>query len=420
MSDKVADQYEAYPYPEVDPEADDLATLDVMPGHLLEVNQFVFAGRLDFTRPLRVLSAGGGTGAAALMIAAQMTALGLAGEVVDLDLSAASQAVAKRRAERRGLTNIRFVQGSLLDVAALEPGPFDYINCTGVLHHLADPVAGLRALLSVLAPGGGVGVMVYGEYGRTGLYHLQRVMDLIDPNDPLPQRLARLRALLANLPPNAWIKRNPVLGGDHAAMSDAEIVDRYLHPQDRAYTVPQIAEWVAEAGGELSALVAPARYDPLTYLDDAALVEKLKTLPLLARAEVAELLAGDMAKHVFYVKRRGECAPPLQPIAAEIIPVLRNREPTGLAEKLTPGLGFHHAHGGLTVELALSELSPAIIGLINGQRSLSDIHGALVAQHPDLTWAQFLGEFGHLHSVMHRHMYQLFLSLTPMPKGVVI
>ena len=420
MSDKVAEQYAAFPYPAVDPEADDLGTLDVMPGHLLEVNHFVFGGDLDFARPLRVLSAGGGTGNAALMMAAQMAALGLAGEVVDLDISAAAQAIARRRAERRGLGNIRFVEGSLLDVAELGPGPFDYINCTGVLHHLADPVAGLRALISVLAPGGGIGVMVYGEYGRTGLYHLQRVMRLLDRDDALPERLAQLRRLAADLPANAWINRNPVLGGDHSELSDAEIVDRYLHPRDRAYTVPQIADWVADAGAELSALVAPARYDPLTYLDDPDLAARAKSLPPLAQAEMAELLAGDMAKHVFYLKRLGESVDAPLPTAADSIPVLRNREPTGLAAKLTPGMGFHHAHGGLNLEFALSALSPAIIGLIDGQRPLSEIHAALTAQYPDLTWPVFLQEFGHLHNALHRHMYQLFLSRKALPRGVVI
>ena len=49
------------------------------------------------------------------------------------------------RGKRRGLGNIRFLTGSLLDVAELAPGPYDYIDCCGVLHHLPDPTAGMRA-----------------------------------------------------------------------------------------------------------------------------------------------------------------------------------------------------------------------------------------------------------------------------------
>ena len=50
---------------------------------------------------------------------------------------------------------------------------FDQIVCTGVLHHLADPDAGLRALRSVLKPDGAMHLMVYAPYGRTGIYMLQ-------------------------------------------------------------------------------------------------------------------------------------------------------------------------------------------------------------------------------------------------------
>ena len=65
--------------------------------------------------------------------------------------------------------------------ARLGLGPFDYIDCCGVLHHLPDPAAGVEALLSVLAPGGGMGLMVYAPYGRTGIYMLQEGLRLLAP-----------------------------------------------------------------------------------------------------------------------------------------------------------------------------------------------------------------------------------------------
>ena len=50
---------------------------------------------------------------------------------------------------------------------------FDHVVCTGVLHHLADPDAGLRALHDVLEPDGAMHLMVYAPYGRAGIYMLQ-------------------------------------------------------------------------------------------------------------------------------------------------------------------------------------------------------------------------------------------------------
>ena len=98
-----------------------------------------------------------------------------------LDRSAAALKVAQARAAARGLTNIVWEQRSLLDLPGSGLGPFDYIDCCGVLHHLPDPAEGLRALLSVLAPGGGLGLMVYAPHGRTGVYMLQDALRLLAP-----------------------------------------------------------------------------------------------------------------------------------------------------------------------------------------------------------------------------------------------
>jgi len=161
MSQDVKDQYEAYPYPARPPGVD--GERDVFgPLEELEVlNHFAFGGSRDWTQPFRVLVAGGGTGDASTGIGKQMQERGIPGEVVYVDLSSASRAVAEQRAKDLNLKNIQFFTGSLLDVASMGLGEFDYINCSGVLHHLEDPEAGAKALASVLAPNGVLGVMVY-------------------------------------------------------------------------------------------------------------------------------------------------------------------------------------------------------------------------------------------------------------------
>ena len=85
-------------------------------------------------------------------------------------------------------------------------GPFDYIDCCGVLHHLPDPAAGLQALLSVLAPGGGLGLMVYAPHGRTGVYMLQDALRRLAPDDAPPAaRLDVARRVMRSLPDSAWV-----------------------------------------------------------------------------------------------------------------------------------------------------------------------------------------------------------------------
>ncbi len=151
------------PYPARDPRDEAVRLITGTPSHILEVNHYLFAGRLNFIRPFRALVAGGGTGDACIMLAQQLVDRRCPGEVVYIDLSSASRAVCEARAKVRGLRNITFLTGSLLDLPTMTIGQFDSIDCTGVLHHLPDPAAGLQALASVLEPEGGIGIMLYGQ-----------------------------------------------------------------------------------------------------------------------------------------------------------------------------------------------------------------------------------------------------------------
>src|ERR1700756_2045225 len=91
----------------------------VTPSHILEINHYLYSGRVNFNRPFRALVAGGGTGDACIMLAQQMVDRRCPGEVVYLDLSEASRRVCEARAKARGLRNIRFITGSLLDLPVM-------------------------------------------------------------------------------------------------------------------------------------------------------------------------------------------------------------------------------------------------------------------------------------------------------------
>src|SRR4051812_34052745 len=175
----VAAQYEVLPYPSRDPKDEGRRLIIGSPSHLAEVEYYLFGGRMPRQRSFRVLVAGGGTGDATIMLGQQASDAGLAAEITYLDQSVAARRIAEARAAARGLANIRFVTGSLLELPALGLAGFDYIDCCGVLHHLADPAAGLAVLAAALAPGGGMGLMLYGGIGRSGVYEMQDVLRAI-------------------------------------------------------------------------------------------------------------------------------------------------------------------------------------------------------------------------------------------------
>ncbi|MFT8542489.1 class I SAM-dependent methyltransferase, partial [Acetobacter sp.] len=157
----LAAQYEAYPYPERDPQDENRRLLIGSPSHLREVDYWVFGAQRPRSQALRVLVAGCGTGDGAIMLATQLARVARPAEVVCLDRSEKALSIAQARAKARSLDNIRFVQGSLTEPESLELGLFDYIDCCGVLHHLPDPVAALQTLERHLAPPAGMGVNVY-------------------------------------------------------------------------------------------------------------------------------------------------------------------------------------------------------------------------------------------------------------------
>jgi hypothetical protein len=72
MTDPVRDQYEVYPYPARDPRDEAKRLIETTQSHLDEINHYVYAGRRDFSRPFRVLVAGGGTGGVTVMLARRL------------------------------------------------------------------------------------------------------------------------------------------------------------------------------------------------------------------------------------------------------------------------------------------------------------------------------------------------------------
>ena len=394
--DDVRAQYEALPYPARDPRDEAVRLITGTPSHILEVNHYLFAGRLNFKRPFRALVAGGGTGDACIMLAQQLVDWRCPGEVVYLDLSAASRTICEARAKARGLRNVQFLTGSLLDLPQMNIGTFDYVDCTGVLHHLPDPEAGMQALASILQPEGGMGVMVYGQYGRTGVYPLQELLrTLAPPSMAMEDRIAMTKRLIRFLPTTNLFRRNPHLN-DHVTGGDAGLYDLLLHSCDRAYTVPEIGKLAADAGLRVVAFLEPVRYEPSTYMSDPVIARQASSLPLLERAAFAERLAGNLRTHIFYATRAGYDTV-ARPEDTQAIPVLREMDPKKLAAGLQPGAPLVANLDGFPWRAQLPSLAPRIIAEIDGRRSVAEIYTSLGAQGSLPQWEEFYAQFEDLY-----------------------
>ncbi len=381
----VRNMYENYPFPLRDPR-DERRRLHTCEMEMLpKINHYCYRGRQSFDQGFRALVAGGGAGDAAIYLAHHLQ--GRDAEVVYLDMSAASMAIAKERAAIRKLDNIQWIHGSILELPNMGLEPFDYINCVGVLHHMADPDAGLRALAAVLAPGGAMGLMVYGYYGRLDIYATQDLMRLANRNEPdLARRVENAKALLRCLPHSNLLmrgrERDWVLR--EIFKDESNLVDAFLHEQDRAYTVPQVYDFVEGAGLNLIEFtnyeqksgVCRLEYDPTGYArSEPALTRILSELSKQERQAVAEVINGCIGLHAFYVSRETDTItryddPENVPSFLTVGAAAQCRRIQNLPKGVAVTIDLRY---GNEVSFIFGPLAKGFIGLVDGKRTLGEI-----------------------------------------------
>lgn len=382
----VRTQYEALPYPARDPQDEKTRLARTWLDDLPMINHYCFAGRQSFGSGFRALVAGGGTGDATIFLAEQLRSSGA--RVVHLDMSEASLAIARARAQVRGLDNITWIHDSLLNLPALGLEPFDYVNCCGVLHHLAEPDAGLRALRSVSRPGGAIGLMVYARAGRAGVYQMQELMRLVNGAEPdMRRKIANTRELLASLPAGNWFRRGEDLYHDHRT-DDAGLYDLLLHSQDRAYSVGELFDWLGrgdDGGGHgMHLQFSDVQRGRAAYLPHMVLGAKppgqlaaLRRMPRRRQYEMAELMDGCITMHTLYATPDPACTAPYGDAA--YIPFFFHEPLSGeqVAQVFASNRGqpflLRHQHSGVSLTVNPGRYGAQILRLIDGQRSFGAI-----------------------------------------------
>ena len=157
VSLKVKQQYEENPYPRW------IKPAPVQPKTLAEyLGSSIAMPALGQRGAVEILIAGCGTGQNLVEMAREISG----SNVTAIDLSLASLSYAKRQATALGLDNVTFAVADILNLGSVGR-TFDLIDASGVLHHLEDPWAAWRVLLTLLRPGGLMRVGLYSKLGRS-------------------------------------------------------------------------------------------------------------------------------------------------------------------------------------------------------------------------------------------------------------
>jgi SAM-dependent methyltransferase len=380
-ADEVRAFYERHPYPKPLTSLEGYrrnwqkATRRRADYHLLWPNR-------PYRRDLDVLIAGCGTSQAVRHALREPDS-----RVLGVDISQASLVHSRGLQQKYGVDNLELLQLNLDQVDSLGRS-FDKIVCTGVLHHLPDPEAGLRALRQVLKPDGVMQLMVYANYGRTGIYMFQEYSRLlgIRPSESDLADLGATVATVANEHPLAHLMRRA-----RDFRSGPALADALLNPQDRAYTVPQLFDWLAACDCSFGRWSLQAPYLPTCgVIAQTPHASRLAALPARQRYAALELYRGTMATHELTAYASEDAAEAqritfnydavldLVPIRAPGAVVVQERLPPGAAAVL-----INPMHRHTDIFLPIEAREKTLLDAIDGRRTLGEILAAAALNPTD-------------------------------------
>jgi SAM-dependent methyltransferase len=237
-ADVVSRQYERYRYPQPIQDleawlANNWEWFD--PSH---AHRVLWPDR-EYKPDLDILIAGCGTNQAAVFAFMNPDA-----KVVAVDNSQPSLDHQQYLKDKHGLFNLELHRLPIEELPSLGLD-FDLIVSTGVLHHLADPQAGMNAVAGCLRPDGAMGVMLYAKYGRIGIELLQadfRDLGLGQNESSIALVRETLSLLSSDHPVQSYLRAARNLP------SDAALVGTFLHGRERSYTVDDCLDLVTTAG----------------------------------------------------------------------------------------------------------------------------------------------------------------------------
>ena len=216
-------------------------------------------------------------------------------------------ALAQLQIQIRAIPNIVWIRSWIEDIPRNGVGSFDYVTCTGVLHHLKQPAKGIRIIKDVqLENYGGAALMVYGKYGRTGIYEIQDLMRIAIDNETEIQKEIFYAKIFLNILPNYhWFYHSNT--DDVSMMGDIGTYDLLLHKRDVAYSISDLYEWTGKSGYQIvdfSIAENRVSLSPELQLSEKAMYDGVKKKSIVRQQWISELLCGKLEKQDIYVSLR--------------------------------------------------------------------------------------------------------------------
>ncbi len=245
VSKKVREQYEEHPYPRWR-----YTNKNLPSNFLFKLNNEIKPNKIEYSNKFvnpNVLIAGCGTGKHITIAERYLNA-----NILGVDLSLASLAYAKRKTEELGFKNIEFLHADILQLKNLNR-KFDVIECVGTLHHMKDPLTGLKVLLDLLEPHGFLKLGLYSEIARQ---HIVKAREFIKKKKfkNTIKDIRNCRESIFNE------KKDPLLQKifhSNDFYSTSSVRDLMFHVKEHRFTIPEISKMLKNLNLEFLGFINP-------------------------------------------------------------------------------------------------------------------------------------------------------------------
>ncbi len=257
-NDKIRQQFDLTPYPNLPTNQSGVEGDRGVIVHSFVSAWYAKTQRVSDRRDLTILDVGCGSGVTTLALAiANPNA-----KIVGIDLSEASLQLARDRLSYHGFPHVEFRNLSLEEISRLteeNDEQFDYINCEDTLYLVSDPVVGLQAMRSVLAPEGILRTNVHSFYQRADFFRAQaltRLLGFLDRN-PTETEYNQVYSIMEALGDGTLLKASTWTPSDK---SFGFVLVNYLLQEDKGFTIPEVFQMLRSANLEFIGMIDPAEW----------------------------------------------------------------------------------------------------------------------------------------------------------------